>query len=397
MRGKRVLLGISGGIAAYKIAYLIRILKKQGAEVKCIMTPASSDFISPLVVSTLSGNPVAIEFWDRKTGVWTNHVELALWADLMVIAPLTANSLSSMANGACDNLLLATYLSMKGKTMVAPAMDLDMYAHPSTKRNLDQLAKDGVILIPAESGELASGLEGEGRMAEPETIAWHIHDFFVPKDLLGKKVLITAGPTYEAIDPVRFIGNHSSGKMGFALAEAAASRGADVTLITGPSSAKLTSKGIKRLDVMSASEMLEKVQEYWAESDMGIFAAAVADYRPSTIAPEKIKKKEESIQLELVKNPDILKWAGENKGNSQLLVGFALETTDLLKNGQSKLIGKHLNLIVMNTLQDEGAGFAGETNKVSILDDRNNLSSFELKSKSEVAGDILDTVMKYLC
>jgi phosphopantothenoylcysteine decarboxylase/phosphopantothenate--cysteine ligase len=272
-----------------------------------------------------------------------------------------------------------------------------MYAHPSTKRNLDQLAKDGVILIPAESGELASGLEGEGRMAEPETIAWHIHDFFVPKDLLGKKVLITAGPTYEAIDPVRFIGNHSSGKMGFALAEAAASRGADVTLITGPSSAKLTSKGIKRLDVMSASEMHEKVQEYWAESDMGIFAAAVADYRPSTIAPEKIKKKEESIQLELVKNPDILKWAGENKGNSQLLVGFALETTDMLKNGQSKLIGKHLNLIVMNTLQDEGAGFAGENNKVSILDDRNNLSSFELKSKSEVAGDILDTVMKYLC
>ena len=397
MRGKRVLLGISGGIAAYKIAYLIRILKKQGAEVKCIMTPASSDFISPLVVSTLSGNPVAIEFWDRKTGVWTNHVELALWADLMIIAPLTANTLSSMANGACDNLLLATYLSMKGKTMVAPAMDLDMYAHPSTKRNLDQLAKDGVILIPAESGELASGLEGEGRMAEPETIAWYIHDFFIPKDLLGKKVLITAGPTYEAIDPVRFIGNHSSGKMGFALAEAAASRGADVTLITGPSSAKLTSKGIKRLDVMSASEMLEKVQEYWSESDMGIFAAAVADYRPSTIAPEKIKKKEESIQLELVKNPDILKWAGENKSNTQLLVGFALETTDLLKNGQSKLIGKNLNLIVMNTLQDEGAGFAGETNKVSILDDRNNLSSFELKSKSEVADDILDTVMKYLC
>ncbi len=397
MRGKRVLLGVTGGIAAYKIAYLIRILKKQGAEVKCILTPASSDFISPLVVSTLSGNPVAIEFWDKKTGVWTNHVELALWADLFVIAPLTANTLSAMSLGSCDNLLLATYLSMKGKTIVAPAMDLDMYAHPSTKRNLLQLEKDGVSIIPAESGELASGLEGEGRMAEPETIAAHIADFFTIKDLAGKKILVTAGPTYEAIDPVRFIGNHSSGKMGYAIAELAASRGAEVILVTGPTSLKVSGNRIQRLDVVSAREMLEKVQQIWATCDLGIFAAAVADYRPETIADEKIKKKEETLNIELTKNPDILKWAGEHKLTTQVLVGFALETSDLLKNGESKLNSKNLNLIVMNTLKDEGAGFAGDTNKVSILDDRNNLTSFELKSKSEVAGDIIDTVMKYLC
>ena len=397
MRGKRVLLGVTGGIAAYKIAYLIRILKKQGAEVKCILTPASSDFISPLVVSTLSGNPVAIEFWDKKTGVWTNHVELALWADLFVIAPLTANTLSAMSLGSCDNLLLATYLSMKGKTIAAPAMDLDMYAHPSTKRNLLQLEKDGVSIIPAESGELASGLEGEGRMAEPETIAAHIADFFTIKDLAGKKILVTAGPTYEAIDPVRFIGNHSSGKMGYAIAELAASRGAEVILVTGPTSLKVSGNRIQRLDVVSAREMLEKVQQIWATCDLGIFAAAVADYRPETIADEKIKKKEETLNIELTKNPDILKWAGEHKLTTQVLVGFALETSDLLKNGESKLNSKNLNLIVMNTLKDEGAGFAGDTNKVSILDDRNNLTSFELKSKSEVAGDIIDTVMKYLC
>ena len=397
MRGKRVLLGVTGGIAAYKIAYLIRILKKQGAEVKCILTPASSDFISPLVVSTLSGNPVAIEFWDKKTGVWTNHVELALWADLFVITPLTANTLSAMSQGSCDNLLLATYLSMKGKTIVAPAMDLDMYAHPSTKRNLLQLEKDGVSIIPAESGELASGLEGEGRMAEPETIAAHIADFFTIKDLAGKKILVTAGPTYEAIDPVRFIGNHSSGKMGYAIAELAASRGAEVILVTGPTSLKVSGNRIQRLDVVSARDMLEKVQQIWATCDLGIFAAAVADYRPETIADEKIKKKEETLNIELTKNPDILKWAGEHKLTTQVLVGFALETSDLLKNGESKLNSKNLNLIVMNTLKDEGAGFAGDTNKVSILDDRNNLTSFELKSKSEVAGDIIDTVMKYLC
>ncbi len=286
---------------------------------------------------------------------------------------------------------------MKGKTMVAPAMDLDMYAHPSTKRNFLQLEKDGVSIIPAESGELASGLKGEGRMAEPETIATHVADFFTSKELVGKRILITAGPTYEAIDPVRFIGNHSSGKMGYAIADLAAARGAEVVLVTGPTSLKITRNGIQRLEVMSAREMLKEVQENWDSCDIGIFAAAVADYRPVIIADEKIKKKEETLNIELTKNPDILKWAGEHKRLNQVLVGFALETSDVLQNGESKLNSKNLNLIVMNTLQDEGAGFAGDTNKVSILDDRNNLTSFELKSKSEVAGDILDTVMKYIC
>lgn len=401
MRGKRILLGITGGIAAYKIAYLIRILKKQGAEVKCVMTPASCDFISPLVVSTLSENPVAIDFWDRKTGMWTNHVDLALWADLFLVAPLTANSLAAMANGSCENLLLAVYLSMKAKTMVAPAMDLDMYAHSTTSRNLNQLRQDGVLVIPAEDGELASGLEGQGRMAEPETIAGHILNFFTDaqsiRDLLGKKLLITAGPTYEAIDPVRFIGNHSSGKMGFALAERAAKRGAEIILIAGPTELTISSPSVQRINVVSALEMLEQVRENWSNCDIGIFSAAVADYRPSTVADEKIKKKADTVQLELVKNPDILKWAGDNKQTFQTLVGFALETSDLFENAQLKLASKKLNLIVMNTLRDNGAGFAFDTNKISVLDDRNNLTSFELKSKLAVADDILNIIIEYQC
>lgn len=401
MRGKRILLGITGGIAAYKIAYLIRIFKKQGAEVKCIMTPASSDFISPLVVSTLSGNPVAIEFWDRKTGVWTNHVDLASWADLYLVAPLTANSLAAMANGACDNLLLAVYLSMKGKTMVVPAMDLDMYAHSTTQRNLDQLSRDGVIVIPAEEGALASGLEGQGRMAEPETIAQRVVQFFqediLDRSLAGKKILITAGPTHEAIDPVRFIGNHSSGKMGFALAECAANRGAQVVLLSGPTSLTISHPSISRINVVSAIQMMEEVERCWSNCDIGIFSAAVADYRPQTISSEKIKKSANTLQLNLIKNPDILKWAGEHKQPFQTLIGFALETSDVYLNARMKLESKNLNLIVMNTLSDEGAGFAGETNKVSILDDRNNLVRFELKSKWDVAEDILDTLIAYKC
>jgi len=277
MQGKRILLGISGGIAAYKIAFLVRILKKKGAEVKCILTPASSDFISPLVLSTLSENPVGIEFWDKSTGQWSNHVEYGIWADLFVIAPLTANTLSKMANGACDNLLLATYLSMKTKTIVAPAMDLDMYKHPATKRNLLQLEKDGVSIIPAESGELASGLTGEGRMAEPETIAQHIELYFHSKNtssrLLNRTVLITAGPTYEAIDPVRFIGNHSSGKMGFALAEKCLEEGANVLLISGPTQLDLKHPKLKLIRIKTADEMLAQVMENWKLADIGIFSA----------------------------------------------------------------------------------------------------------------------------
>ena len=403
MRGKRILLGISGGIAAYKVAYLVRILKKKGADVRCIMTPASSDFISPLVLSTLSNNPVQIEFWDKKTGVWNNHVENALWADLFVIAPLTANTLSAMAVGACDNLVLATYLSMKGKTMVAPAMDLDMYAHPTTKRNLETIVSDGVLVIPAESGELASGLEGEGRMAEPENIASQIESFFSmdtdPQSLKlkNKHVFITAGPTYEAIDPVRFIGNHSSGKMGFEIAQESLRRGASVCLVTGPTKLTLSHPNLELIPVKTAEEMLEVTKVNWKKADIGVFSAAVADYRPKVTAVEKIKKSEENLVIELVKNPDILAWAGQNKLQDQVLVGFALETNNLLENSTIKLKNKHLNLIVMNTLQDEGAGFSGDTNKISILDDRNNLTSFELKSKSEVAGDILETIINYSC
>jgi phosphopantothenoylcysteine decarboxylase/phosphopantothenate--cysteine ligase len=399
MQGKRILLGITGGIAAYKIAFLVRLLKKSGAEVKCILTPASSDFISPLVLATLSENPVGIEFWDKKTGVWTNHVEYGIWADVFLIAPLTANSLAKLANGSCDNLLLATYLSMKGQTIVAPAMDLDMYAHPATKRNLEQLYKDNVRVIPAESGQLASGLEGEGRMAEPETIFAALQDFFSlhsdSEQLQGKKVLITAGPTYEAIDPVRFIGNYSSGKMGFEIAKDCLRKGANVVLVSGPTKEVLAHPNVTLLSVNSADEMLEIVQSEWHNCDYGIFSAAVADYRPKDKVFQKIKKSEDSLTLELVKNPDILAWAGENKKESQTLVGFALETNNLLENSKDKLKRKNLNLIVMNTLEDKGAGFAGDTNKISILDNHNNFTSFELKSKSEVATDIVEYMINY--
>lgn len=399
MHGKRILLGITGGIAAYKIAFLVRLLKKSGAEVKCILTPASSDFISPLVLATLSENPVGIEFWDKKTGVWTNHVEYGIWADVFLIAPLTANSLAKLANGSCDNLLLATYLSMKGQTIVAPAMDLDMYAHPATKRNLEQLYKDNVRVIPAESGQLASGLEGEGRMAEPETIFAALQDFFSlhsdSEQLQGKKVLITAGPTYEAIDPVRFIGNYSSGKMGFEIAKDCLRKGANVVLVSGPTKEVLAHPNVTLFSVNSADEMLEIVQSEWHNCDYGIFSAAVADYRPKDKVFQKIKKSEDSLTLELVKNPDILAWAGENKKESQVLVGFALETNNLLENSTDKLKRKNLNLIVMNTLEDKGAGFAGDTNKISILDNHNNFTSFELKSKSEVATDIVEYMINY--
>ncbi|MFT5859565.1 MAG: phosphopantothenoylcysteine decarboxylase/phosphopantothenate--cysteine ligase [Flavobacteriaceae bacterium] len=398
MQGKRILLGITGGIAAYKVAFLIRLLKKSGAEVKCILTPASCDFISPLVVSTLSENPVGIEFWNKDDGTWNNHVEYGLWADLFIIAPLTANTLSKMSSGSCDNLLLAAYLSMKTKTIVAPAMDLDMYAHPTTSRNLKQLAQDGVEIIPAESGELASGLDGTGRMAEPETIMGRIQDYFTAKQdprISGKKVLITAGPTHEAIDPVRFIGNHSSGKMGYALAKQMLNEGAEVLLVSGPTKLSLEDPNLKVIYVNSAQQMLETVQEHWGACDFGIFAAAVADYRPADIAKEKIKKTDEELTIKLIKNPDILQWAGKNKAK-QVVVGFALETNNLEANAKKKLERKKLNFIVMNTLQDDGAGFGHDTNKISILDDRNNVESFELKTKDAVARDIIAYLKKYI-
>lgn len=395
MFGKRILLGITGGIAAYKIAYLIRILKKKGAEVKCIMTPASCDFISPLVVSTLSQNPVGIEFWNKKTGEWNNHVEYALWADVFLIAPATSNSIAKMANGSCDNLLMATYFSLKSKAIICPAMDLDMYQHPAFKRNLQQVIADGALVIPATSGELASGLEGEGRMEEPEVIASFVASFFKQThQKSSSKILITAGPTYEAIDPVRFIGNHSSGKMGFELAKAALALGNEVVLVTGPSQLSLEHPLLTIEKVTSASEMLQAVEKHWSTVNHGIFAAAVADYRPEIQANQKIKKKEEHLELKLVKNPDILKWASKNRNHQQIVTGFALETNNAEENALSKLSDKKLDFIVLNTLEDKGAGFKSDTNKICILDKAGKRYDFGLKAKSEVAKDILTIVLK---
>ncbi|MEN9915307.1 MAG: hypothetical protein RL528_2074, partial [Bacteroidota bacterium] len=349
MYGKRILLGISGGIAAYKIAYLIRLLKNQGAEVKCVMTPSASDFISPLVVSTLSQNPVAIEFWNKESGLWTNHVELALWADIYIIAPATANTIAKMANGICDNLLLACYYSSKSKTIIAPAMDLDMYQHPTFKRNLQQLISDTVLVIPATNGSLASGLEGEGRMEEPENILRFIQiNFPFSAKVLSskKKILITAGPTYEAIDPVRFIGNHSSGKMGFALAEICLAKAWEVTLICGPTNLGLAHPNLNIIPVFSAEDMLLAVQENWKNADIGIFSAAVSDYRPEKMESQKIKKTELDINLKLIKNPDILSWASENRVSNQFVVGFALETNNALEFALNKLESKKMDMIV---------------------------------------------------
>jgi phosphopantothenoylcysteine decarboxylase/phosphopantothenate--cysteine ligase len=399
MYGKRILLGISGGIAAYKIAYLIRLLKNLGAEVKCVMTPSATDFISPLVVSTLSQNPVSIEFWNKESGLWTNHVELALWADLYIIAPATANTIAKMANGICDNLLLACYYSSKSKTVIAPAMDLDMYQHPTFKRNLKQLISDNVLVIPATNGSLASGLEGEGRMEEPENILRFIQiNFpFSAKELSSKKkILITAGPSYEAIDPVRFIGNHSSGKMGFALAEICLAKAWEVTLICGPTNLDLVHPNLNIIPVFSAEDMLLAVQENWKNADIGIFSAAVSDYRPEKIESQKIKKTEKTINLQLLKNPDIISWASENRGAKQFVVGFALETNNALEFALNKLESKKMDMIVLNSMEDKEAGFKKETNKITILDKNKGKYVFPAKSKREVANDIIDTILKLI-
>ena len=391
MKGKRILLGITGGIAAYKIAFLIRLLKKKEADVKCIMTPASCDFISPLTISTLSENPVYIEFWNQKDGTWTNHVDLGSWPDVFLIAPLTANTLAKLIHGQSDNLLTATFLSAKCPVIVAPAMDLDMYIHPSTKRNLTQLESDGVQIIPAESGELASGLVGQGRLAEPENIVLALENFLSRSmSFVGQKVLITAGPTYEKIDPVRFIGNHSSGKMGFEIAKVFLEQGAQVILITGPTKEKLTHQNLTLFQIESAEEMLEKVQGHWRAADIGVFAAAVADYRPEIVESQKIKKSEDTMTIKLVKNPDILAWAGANKSINQKLIGFALETNDAEKYGFEKLKRKNLDFIVVNTLEDKGAGFGVDTNRIKIIDKSNKMIIFELKPKHQVAVDIVN-------
>ena len=392
LKGKKILLAISGGIAAYKMNYLVRDFVKKGAEVKVILTPSAENFVTKVTLSTLSKNAVYSDFYDQN-GTWNSHVELALWADVLLVAPCTANTLAKMVHGICDNLVIATYMSAKCPVFIAPAMDLDMYAHPSTKENLEKAERFGHHIIPAEFGELASGLEGQGRLAEPETILQKIEDFFTQnhsENLEGKTVLITAGPTYEAIDPVRFIGNHSSGKMGFSLAEEAVKRGAKVILISGPTSQKTSTKNIEIHRVTSAKEMYDEVFKYYEKVDIAIASAAVADYAPKIVAKEKIKKSEEEFTIELVKNPDILKTMGEKKTH-QFLVGFALETQNEEENAKSKLQKKNLDMIVLNSLRDEGAGFQKDTNKVKILT-HSEQKEFSLKSKDEVAKDILDFV-----
>ena len=400
LNGKNILLGVTGGIAAYKAAFLVRLLVKKGANVKVVMTSSAKEFVTPLTLSTLSKNEVYSSFTEEndansfKEPKWNNHVDLALWADLFLIAPATANTLSKMANGACDNLLLACYLSAKCPVYYAPAMDLDMYVHPTTAATFKKLNSFGNIQIPAAFGELASGLVGQGRMAEPEEIV-----SFLEKDILsklplkGKKFLITAGPTYEAIDPVRFIGNHSSGKMGYAIAETAAGLGAEVVLISGPTALKLENDFVKIIHVTSTEEMYNAVHEYFGKSDVAILSAAVADYRPSEVASEKIKKKTDDLTLQLKKTKDILASLGEMKKN-QFLVGFALETENEEENAKLKLKKKNLDLIVLNSLRDKGAGFKTDTNKITLIGKDNKTIPFPVKPKKEVAKDIIEYIIE---
>jgi len=394
MRGKKILLGITGSIAAYKSAVLVRLLVKAGAEVKVVMTPAARDFVTPLTLSTLSKNPVFSEYANLETGEWSNHVELGLWADAFVIAPASANTISKMANGICDNLLLAVYLSAKCKVFFAPAMDLDMHKHPSTQDNISRLVSYGNQLINATSGELASGLHGEGRMEEPELIYNILEKYFsTDLPLSGKKALVTAGPTYEAIDPVRFIGNRSSGKMGYAIAEELANQGAEVLLVSGPSNLTVVNSKIIRKDVESAQEMLDACMADFPEKDIIVMSAAVADYKPENEATEKLKKKNNDLPLSLKPTQDILAMMGEQKSAKQFIVGFALETENELENAKSKLKKKNLDMVVLNSLKDQGAGFGHDTNKITIIDKKEVQHSFGLKSKVDVAKDIVNLIV----
>ncbi len=395
LKGKKVLLGVTASIAAYKTAELVRLFKKAGASVKVIQTEASLHFVTPLTLATLSENPVLSKMVDADSGEWNNHVDLGLWADFMVVAPLTANTMAKMTTGECDNLLLATYLSAKYPVYFAPAMDLDMYKHPSTLYNIEKLQSFGNILIPSGFGELASGLVGEGRMAEPSEIIEHIiADLSKDLPLSNKEVLITAGPTYEAIDPVRFIGNRSSGKMGIALALECAKNGAKVNLVLGPSHIAVKHSNISVSKVESASEMLKIVNSYFKSSDIAIFAAAVADYTPSIVAKNKIKKSDEKLTISLLKNTDILSEMALKKTALQFVVGFALETENELENAKEKLKSKNLDMIVLNSLNNKGAGFEHNTNKITIIDKQNNIFDFELKDKSEVAKDIIAKIIE---
>jgi len=395
LKGKKVLLGISASIAAYKTAELVRLFKKAGASVRVIQTEASLDFIAPLTLATLSENPVLTKMVDPDSGEWSNHVELGLWADLMVVAPLTANTMAKMKSGECDNLLLATYLSAKCPVYFAPAMDLDMYKHHSTKSNISTLQEYGNTLIPSGFGELASGLVGEGRMAEPseiiESITAKLNNDL---PLTNKKVLITAGPTHESIDPVRFIANRSSGKMGIALAIEAANNGASVNLVLGPTHLECNHANITVYKVITASQMHEQVNAHFSTTDIGIFAAAVADYKPVFAAKNKIKKSDSNLNISLEKTVDILAEMGSKKNDNQFIVGFALETDNEVENTKDKLKRKNLDMIVLNSLNNKGAGFQHSTNKITIIDKANNISNFELKYKSEVAKDVIDKIIE---
>ena len=397
LSGKKILLGVSGGIAAYKTANLVRLFIKAGAQVQVVMSPASLHFVTPLTLATLSKKPVYSTFYNEEeaTGEWNNHVELGLWADLMLVAPATANTLSKMANGNCDNLLIATYLSAKCPVYFAPAMDLDMYKHPSTLDSFHKLKSFGNIIIPAENGELASGLSGEGRMAEPENIVAFLENDLLEKlPLKGKKMLITAGPTYEAIDPVRFIGNHSSGKMGFDIANEAANKGAEVILVSGPTHLSVQNSSVKLIRVTSAQDMYNACHEHYEKVDVAIAAAAVADYRPKNVAHQKIKKNEATFSIELEKTKDILASLGEQKKN-QFLIGFALETENEIEHAKQKIQKKNLDLIVLNSLNDKGAGFGLPTNKVTFISKDFIVEPKELKSKEEVAQDIINKVIQF--
>ena len=393
LQGKKIVLGITGSIAAYKACYLIRGLIKQGAEVQVVITPAGKEFITPLTLSTLTGKPVVSEFFDRRDGSWHSHVQLGLWADAMIIAPATASTIGKMANGIADNMLITTYLSMKAPVFVAPAMDLDMYAHPSTQKNLDTLRSYGNHIIEPATGFLASKLEGKGRMEEPENIIKVLDRFFEEKtDLKGRKILITAGPTYEKLDPVRFIGNYSSGKMGIALAEECAARGAEVELVCGPVSITTSHPGIHRTDVESAAQMYQATTTLFPEADAAILCAAVADFTPAAVADNKIKREGNRLTLELEPTRDIARELGQMKKPGQVMVGFALETNDEKSHAKEKLQKKNLDFIVLNSLQDEGAGFRHNTNKVTFID-KEGETPFPLKSKKEVARDIVNKLV----
>ena len=389
LEGKKIVLGVCGSIAAYKAATLVRLLVKAGAQVQVIMTADAVSFITPLTLATLSKKPVLVKYFEPDTGAWNNHVELGLWADLFIIVPASANTLAKMAHGQCDNLLTAAYLSAKCPVYFAPAMDLDMWRHPATLSNVQKLQNYGNILIQPGTGELASGLHGEGRMAEPEDIVSFISaDINKSLPLSGKQILVTAGPNYEAIDPVRFIGNHSSGKMGFAIADELVKQGALVTLVTGPTSQTLQHKSIKLINVTTAAQMLEACLDYFELADACVMSAAVADYTPVTVATQKIKKKEDSFCIDLVKTTDILKVLGERKRSGQLLIGFALETQNEEQNAIDKLNKKNLDLIILNSLNDNGAGFKLDTNKITMIDRSLEKTTFDTKSKAEVAADI---------